>query len=121
MSTSAESRTARFIAVVGAILMLIDSLWGGIAVLPFDWSRITDLTIGIGLVLGLPTYVLDLWSKTRIVMFLPALFLFRWVAGSFASTPPSFGGEPWRGSVLLITSALLLQWSKLQTPVRDAA
>jgi hypothetical protein len=39
MSPSAEPRTARVIATVGAI-MLIDSLWGGIAVLRFDWLRL---------------------------------------------------------------------------------
>lgn len=117
MSLTIESTRARigYLSVFGGFLMLIDTLWGAIAVLPFDWYRPSDITVGISFVMGLPAYILDSWSKKRIIIFLPALLVFRWLALSLLAKPPTLIG-PWRVNVLIIVASILLQWSKLRKP-----
>ena len=105
--------------VVGALLMLIETLWGAIAVLPLDWHRLPDIVVGISFVVGLLSYLLDALSKKRIIIFLPALFLFRWLALSVATTHPSLLA-PLQVNVLLIPASMLLQWSKRRRPARAA-
>ena len=115
MSTKTDLTKNRIgdVGMFGAFLMLIDTLWGGIAVLPFDWGELIDIVLGISLVIGLPMYILDLWSKRRFIAFLPSLFVIRYVAMVYASTPPTLG-PPWLGSKLLIAASVLLQWAKLR-------
>jgi hypothetical protein len=115
MSLTAESTKVRigYPAMLGGFLMLIDSLWGVIAVLPFSMAHGTEIALAISLVVGLPAYVLDFRSKRRIVIFLPILFLFRWIAAGAISVPFALG-EPWRINGLITAAAVLLQWSKLR-------
>ena len=123
MSTAAQSTRVRIgdLAVLGGLLMAIDTLWGAVAVLPFDWSRPLDIALGVGLVSGLPAFVLDFRSRRRVVIFLPIVFVLRWMAGSYQATPPHFG-RPWiGGSVLLIAATVLLQWSKLRVHARSVS
>ena len=121
MSLTAESTKSRvgYLAMLGGVLMLIDTLWGSIAVLAFDWSSPNEAAAGISFVIGLPTYVLDFWSKRRVVLFLPALFLFRWLAVSIGSASPTFI-QPWTLNALVIAAAVLLQASKLRRHARAA-
>jgi hypothetical protein len=121
--------------IVAGLVAVIDTLWGAIAVLPFDWTRPNDAVLGISFVLGLPAYLLDLWIKPPVVIFLPALALLRGFATHCIGAPTSgehlraddlfsqlvhfCAGSPtlgWqlRGTELLIAAALLLQWSKLR-------
>jgi len=102
----------------GGILMLIDSLWGVVAVLPFSMANGSDIALAISLVLGLPAYVLDFRSNRRIVIFLPVLFLFRWIAAGAISVPFTLG-QPWRINGLIMAATVLLQWSKLRPPTAD--
>ena|SRR5690349_3775441 len=102
--------------VVAGFLMLIDNVWGAIAVLPFDWHRLPDIAVGISFVIALPFYLLDALSKNRVVVFLPALILYRWLSLSLVVKHASLWG-PWRVNVLLIVASILLQWSKLRKPV----
>jgi len=104
-------------AMWGGILMLIDSLWGVVAVLPFSMANGSDIALAISLVLGLPAYVLDFRSNRRIVIFLPVLFLFRWIAAGAISVPFTLG-QPWRINGLIMAAAVLLQWSKLRQQTR---
>jgi len=94
--------------------MLLDDLWGGIAILPFDWSHPSEMTVGISLVVGLPCYLLDAFSRRRIIVFLPALFAFRWLALTLGEPQPRFF-IPWVNA-LIVLAAILLQWSKLRSP-----
>jgi len=93
--------------------MLIDSLWGVIAVLPLDWRQLPHLVVGISFVIGLPCYLLDALTRRRMLVFLPALLLYRWIALGLLVKPHTVAG-PWRVCVLLILASLLLQWSKLR-------
>ena len=105
---------------LAALLMLVDTLWGTIAILPFDWYRLPDIVVGTSFVLGLPCYLLDAFSKRRIVVFLPALIMYRWLALSILAHPRSLWG-PWRVNVLLIVASILVQSSKRRQPTRVIA
>src|SRR5262245_21153275 len=82
----------------GKALMLIDTLWGALAFLggvliigpshAGGRESLLDLALAISLVAGLPAYVLDSRSRRRIIVFLPALYLFRWYVGSHIGPPP---------------------------------
>jgi hypothetical protein len=97
----------------GAVLMLIDNLWGVVAVLPFDWHQTAEITVGVSFLIGLPMYFIDWTSRNRLIIFLPALLVFRWLALSFLATPQTFVG-PWRVCELIIMASIVLQWSKLK-------
>ena len=101
-------------AVIGGCLMFIDSLWGVLAVLGIGFDGLLDIGLDISLVAGLPAYALDWRTRRRVIVFLPALYLFRWLVGSQIGPPPYHLGPPWQGSVLLFVASLLLQWSKLK-------
>lgn len=100
---------------LGWVLMLIDSLWGGLAVLGIGFSGILNIALSLGLVAGLPAYALDVRSERRIIVFLPALYVLRWIVEGNIG-PALHVGPPWRGSWLLIVAAVLLQWCKLMWP-----
>jgi hypothetical protein len=100
--------------MLGGSLMLIDTVWGALAVLGIGFEPLLDIPLDVSLVAGLPAYVLDAWSRSRIIVFLPALYLLRWYVGSHIGSAPNDVSPPWRGSVLLIVASGLLQWSKLQ-------
>jgi hypothetical protein len=105
------------VIIVGGLLMLLESLWGVVAVLPFDWRQLPNLVVGISFVIGLPCYLLDSLARRRTLVFLPALLLYRWIALGLLVKPHTLVG-PWRVCVLLILASLLLQWSKLRTPAQ---
>ena len=99
--------------------MLFDSLWGlaallgGMAFIGWDWHRLDGIAVAVAVVSGLPAYMLDLWIDRRIVVFLPALLVFRWFVPGLLATP-RYVGHSWRGSVLLIVAGVLLQMAKLR-------
>ena len=101
--------------LVGGILMLLDTAWGIAADLGLDWSRINEVFLGLSLVLGLPAYLLDLWTtkRLRVPVFLLGLFVFRWLARCSGGTTFALC-NPLRGSVLLIMAFALLQYSRLR-------
>jgi hypothetical protein len=101
------------LALIGGFAILVDTLWGGLALLGLDLARMNELVLGISLVLGLPIYLLDLWMGRRIAISMLGLFLFRWIATCFAGPTPVLC-SPWRGSVLLISALVLLQLSKVR-------
>jgi hypothetical protein len=102
--------------MLGGSLMLIDTLWGVVPVLGIGFEPLLDVPLDISLVAGLPAYMLDAWSRVRIVVFLPALYLLRWFVWThIGRAPHHWGSPPWGGTVLLIVASALLQWSKLQT------
>lgn len=115
MSLTIESlkRRVDVLALIGGFVILVDSIWGGLAALGLDPSRTNDLVLGISFVLGFPVYLLDLWINKRIAVSMLGLFLFRWIATCFAGPTPVLC-SPWRGSVLLIVAFVLLQLSKLR-------
>jgi hypothetical protein len=117
LTTESKSRRIGYMAVLGGILMLIDTLWGGIAVLPLDWGSVAEIALGISLVIGFPMYMLDFWSGKRLVLFLPALFIFRWITEISVGTSTALV-RPWRGSVLLIAASVLLQLTKSRSRAR---
>jgi hypothetical protein len=97
--------------------MSVDTLWGGVAALILDPGRPNEFALAIGLVLGFPMYALDVWLNRRVAICLWMLWLFRWVAASFAG-PTLMIASIWRGNVLLILAFALLQWSKLRRAAR---
>jgi len=97
----------------GGIVMLLDSIWGGIIVLGLDLRHPYELVLAISLVIGFPVYILDLWIDKRIPIFMIGLFLFRWIVRCFGVPVPALC-NPLRGSVLLIAAFVLFQWSKLR-------
>src|SRR5271156_1585290 len=121
MMTADHSDTAfrktRFdlLTIVVGILMLLDTAWGIAADLGLDWSRTNEVVLGVSLALGLPAYLLDLWTAKRVQVpvFLLGLFVFRWVARCFGGTTFLLC-NPLRGSLLLIVAFALLQYSRLR-------
>lgn len=103
--------------VLGGCLMLIDTVWGALVVLGIGFEPLSDIALDVSLVAGLPVYALDSWSGSRAIVFLPALYLFRWFAVSHIGPAPYNLSPPWRGSLLFFVAAALLQWSKLQKPL----
>jgi hypothetical protein len=110
---SAESRLAT-LDILGGLLALIDSIWGVLMFLPVDLRLLPEVLVGISLVLAFPAYVMDLRSRKQIIIFMPVVFAFRWLALSLLVHPPMFVA-PWRFNLLLIAACILLQWSKLRT------
>ena len=115
MSLTMESMRHRvdFLALVGGFVILVDTVWGGMAAIGLDLSRMNELVMAISFVLGFPIYLLDLWINKRIAISMVGLFLFRWFATCFGGSTPVLC-SPWRGSVLLILAFVLLQLSKLR-------
>jgi hypothetical protein len=103
------------ITLIGGLLMLLDTTWGIAADLGLDWSRTNEVVLGVSLALGLPAYLLDLWTtkRLRVPVFLLGLFIFRWLARCFGGTTFVLC-NPLRGSVLLIVAFALLQYSSLR-------
>jgi hypothetical protein len=130
MSVAGDSVKARvgWLVILGGLMVFIDTLWGALLVLVFDWNDPKQVVFGMSLVSGLPAYVLDFRRRGRVVVFLLSAVLLRafvefFLAGS--STP----GRPWAGNLnvsaleefvifppssLLIAATMLLQWSKLR-------
>ncbi len=115
MSLTMESMRHRVdsLVLIGAFVILVDTVWGGIATLGLDLSRINELVMGISFVLGFPMYLLDLWLNKQIAISMLGLFFFRWIATCFGGSTPVLC-SPWRGSLLLIVAFVLLQLSKLR-------
>lgn len=101
------------LVLAGGFVALVDTIWGGVAALGLDLSRMNELVMGISFVLGFPIYVLDFWTGKRIAGFMVGLFMFRWIARCFGGSTFVFCG-PWRGSILLILAFTLLQLSILR-------
>ena len=96
----------------GSGVMALDSAWGGLCALGLDWYNFNEALLGITFILGLPSYVCDIWIGSRVAVILPGLFIFRWIATCFA------GGtyqacNPLRCNVLLIVGFGILQLCKL--------
>lgn len=103
------------LALLGGLVVLFDSVWGGIASMGLDWSRPNEVALGVSLVLGLPAYLLDLRIGKRVPVVLVGLFIFRWLARCYGG-PTFVLCNPLRDSVLLIVAFALLQWSRLRAP-----
>lgn len=104
---------ADFFALVGGFVILVDTVWLGLATLGLDLSRMHELVLAISFVLGLPAYLLDVWMNKRIPISMLGLILFRWFATCFDG-PTTVVCTPWRGNQLLIVAFVLLQFSKLR-------
>ena len=92
--------------------MLFDTLWGAMIVLGIGFEPLPDLALDIGFLAGWPAYALDARSRRRIIVFLPAVYLWRWFAFSRIGPAPHDWSPPWRGNLLLFAASLLLQWAK---------
>jgi hypothetical protein len=117
MSLTVDSRKSRIdsLAILGGLVILLDTVWGGIAILGLDWSRTNELVMGISFVLGIPMYLLDLWINKRIAICMLGLFLFRWIARCFGGpTPVLCNPFMWPVGILLFLAFVLLQSSKLR-------
>ena len=112
----AESMSARAsqLAMLGWVLAMVDSLWGMMPALVIGFNGPIEIALDIGLTAGLPAYALDFWSKSRVLIFLPALYVLRWIVQMHAGHTPHVLSLPWGGSKLLIAASVLLQWYKLR-------
>jgi hypothetical protein len=101
-------------AIIGLYLMIFDTLWGAFFVGGIGFEPVPDVALVVSFLAGAPAYALDMWIGRRVIVFLPALYLFRWLALSHIQTAPYGVSQSWRGSLLLIVASVLLQWSKLR-------
>jgi hypothetical protein len=99
------------LALLGALAALIDTVWGGLAVLGLDLSRRNELLMGITFVLGLPMYLLDLYSSRRIAFGLITLFFARWVACR-SGGPTAVLCSPWKVNPMIIVAFILVESAK---------
>lgn len=113
LTMASLKRRVDLLALIGGILILIDTIWGGVATLGLDLNRTNELVMGISFVLGLPLYLLDLCMSTRVAVAILGLFFFRWVATCFGGPTPVLC-NPLRGSILLLSAFVLLQVSKVR-------
>jgi hypothetical protein len=113
LTVESLKRRVDSLTLIGGLIALVDSAWGGFAAIGLDSTRTNELVLAISLVLSFPAYVLDLWIDDRIAVSLIAVFLFRWIAVCFGGPTVVFCW-PWRGSILLILAFVLLQSSKLR-------
>jgi len=109
---SSKIQAGYLLPLFAGFLIIIDTVWGAIAVLPLDWTRLNEAVLGVSFLIGLPAYVFDLRRDGRGLVFLPAVVVMRWLAESYAAFPAPLG-RPWTGNLLIIAGSLLLQWSKL--------
>jgi len=100
--------------------MALDTIWGGMAALGLDLSRVNELLMAISFVLGLPAYMLDLRNGSRIAKWLLTLLVLRWWARCYG-TQDLLLCNPLRGSVLLVVSLVLLQLSKLRRQAKPVS
>lgn len=111
-----RNRPSVSFVVLSGVAALLDTVIGGVADLGLDLTRTHELLLAISFVLGFPMYLLDVWLKKRFVFFLASLFLVRWAIRSFIGPTPGIGNPiDWPMGILLFTSLVLLQWSKLRS------
>lgn len=109
------NRSSDSLVVLSGVAALLDTVVGGMINLGLDLSRPHELVFGISLVLGLPTFLLDLKLKKQFAYFLSALFLFHWAALCFSGPVPVFTSPfSWPVGILLFIALASLQWSKLR-------
>jgi len=101
-------------AIIGLYLMIFDSLWGAFFVGGIGFEPVPDVAMVVSFLASAPAYALDMWIGRRVIVFLPALYLFRWLALSHLQTAPYGFSQSWRGNLLLIVASVLLQWTKLR-------
>ncbi len=101
-------------AIIGLYLMIFDSLWGAFSVGGIGFEPVPDVAMVVSFLASAPAYALDMWIGRRVIVFLPALYLFRWLALSHIQTAPYGFSQSWRGNLLLIVASVLLQWTKLR-------
>lgn len=99
------------LALLGAMAALLDTVWGVLAILGLDLSRGNEPLMGVTFVLGLPVYLLDLYSSKRIAFGLVTLFLLRWIACCFGG-PTAVLCSPWKINGLIILAIVLLEAAK---------
>ena len=111
-----KDRSSDRLVVLSGVAALLDTLVGVMINLALDPSRTFDLVFGISLLLGFPSYLLDLWLKRKFAYVLSALFLFRWALLSLAGGPHPALVNPiaWPVGILLFLALALLQWSRLR-------
>jgi hypothetical protein len=111
-----KDRSSDRLVILSGVAALLDTLIGLMINLALDQRKIFDLVSGISLLLGFPSYLLDLRLKKKFAFFLSALFLFRWALLSLAGGPhPAFVNPvAWPVGILLFTALVLLQWSRLR-------
>ena len=98
------------LAILGGVVMLLETLFGLVLVAGLGPPRPGDIAVAVVLLGGLPAYLLDVWSKSRILIALPALFALRLLILDW-----------WRFNELLIPAAILLQCWKLRSMKGSAA
>ena len=104
---SEESRIVS--AVAAGIITLCLSLYGCIAVLPFDLERISDVSVAVWLIGPFPIYLLQFWSKRVASIGLWVLFLYAWANRSLNSVPRGLLNPlDWSGGVALLIAAILM-------------
>ena len=121
-----KDRSGDWLVVLSGVAAALDTLMGLMINMGLDPRRAGDLLFGISLVLGFPSYLLDLRSKKRIALCLLTVFLFRWAVLSVVGLTPGpvklnewleglllFPIE-WPVGLLLFLALALLQWSKLR-------
>jgi hypothetical protein len=99
------------LALLAALAALIDTIWGVFAVLGLDLSQRNELLMGITFVLGLPSYLLDLYISKRVAFGLISVFLLRWVACCFGG-PTAVLCSPWKINAMIIVAFVLLETAK---------
>jgi hypothetical protein len=108
-------------AGLAGLLAFVDTAYGVLPAMFFDWTRPIDIAFGISFLIPFPAYLLDRRSKLRVVVFLPLLLLTRWLMSACTGVPGCNFRVIWTtdgllspgwGNRMLFAACALLQWSK---------
>ena len=120
-TSSSTSDQVVYLAAVGAVCAVLDTLYGVMATVAFfEWRSSYGVALGVALLSCLPAYALDYVSQSRFVIVLPLVFVFRYVLEVFAVHPAAVF-TPWAGNLLFIAALGFLQGSKKRRADQKAA
>jgi hypothetical protein len=92
----------RGLIVAGGVILLLQSLFGAIAILIFDFSTVLDWTTALSLTLAFPLFLIGFISLRAATASLWIFFIAQWIDRCFISVPPQLASpfDWWHGDTL---------------------
>jgi hypothetical protein len=100
---------APWLLQTGGVILLLQSLFGMVAIVIFDFSSIRDVTTALCLTLAFPIYLIGLKSLRVATWLLWVFFVLQWLRTCFFSQPPVLVSpfDWWHGDTLFASIVLV--------------